>query len=175
PDSSGVGFDPLTGVGLAHRRLAILDLSLNGHQPMRSRSGRYTVSYNGEIYNLDQIRTELERGGSIGWKGSSDTELLLEAIEQWGLQATLERCIGMFAFALWDGHDRALHLVRDRFGVKPLSVAFTSRGVAFASELRSVTRFPGFRKEIDPAALSAYVERSCVPSPLTIYLGARKV
>jgi len=175
PDSSGVWFDPESGVGLAHRRLAILDLSEAGHQPMHSESGRYVLSFNGEIYNYRALRRDLEATRPVAWRGTTDSEVLLEGIEQWGLVPTLQRCLGMFAFALWDRRERTLQLVRDRLGVKPLSLAFTPSGACFGSELKSLTHFPGFAKDIDPAALSAYVERSCIPAPLAIYRGSRKV
>lgn len=175
PDSSGVWFEPASGVGLAHRRLAILDLSAAGHQPMHSESGRYVLSFNGEIYNYRALRRELEAARPVSWKGTTDSEVLLAGIEHWGLVPTLQRCLGMFAFAVWDRRERTLQLVRDRLGVKPLSLAFTPAGACFGSELKSLTPFPGFSREIDPAALSAYVERACIPAPLAIYRGSRKV
>ena len=122
PDDAGVWVDPAAGVALAHQRLAIVDLSPAGHQPMASVSGRYLIAFNGEIYNHQALRKQLQRSGGLAqsWRGHSDTETLLAAIEAWGLEGALQRCAGMFALALWDRQEQVLHLARDRFGEKPL-------------------------------------------------------
>jgi len=120
PDDSGLWVCPENGIALGHRRLSIIDLSLEGHQPMHSASGRYVVVFNGEIYNYKCIRQELDGNYRIDWRGHSDTEILLAAIEEWGLDKAVKSFIGMFAFVLWDRQERKLHLVRDRLGEKPL-------------------------------------------------------
>jgi asparagine synthase (glutamine-hydrolysing) len=121
PDDAGVWVDEAAGVALAHRRLSIVDLSAAGHQPMASASGRWVIAFNGEIYNHAELRAELATAGAAPvWRGHSDTETLLAAVAHWGLAATLQRCVGMFALALWDRQDRVLHLARDRLGEKPL-------------------------------------------------------
>ena len=118
PDDSGVWTDAASGIALAHRRLSIIDLSPAGHQPMASRCGRYQIVYNGEVYNFEQLRREL--GSDIPYRGHSDTEVLLEAIARWGLEASVRKLNGMFGFAVWDSEDRTLSLVRDRMGIKPV-------------------------------------------------------
>ena len=120
PDDAGQWSDPDAGIGLAHRRLSIVDLSPLGHQPMASQSGRFLLSFNGEIYNHAALRAELDRRVATNWRGHSDTETLVEAIAAWGLGAALGKCVGMFALALWDRRERTLSLARDRFGEKPL-------------------------------------------------------
>ena len=173
PDDSGWFFEKATGVGLIHRRLSILDLSPAGHQPMRSHSGRYTIIFNGEIYNHEEIRSEL--GSGVTWKGHSDTEVMLEAIEQWGLEAAIHRFIGMFAFALWDAFDRKLHLVRDRLGIKPLYYGWVGEDFVFASELKAIGRYPGFAAAVDRDVLALFMRHGYVPSPHSIYKGIRKL
>ena len=172
PDDGGVWIDADAGVGFAHRRLSIVDLSEHGHQPMLSSDGRYVISYNGEIYNHADLRTELEAenaGPEGGWRGHSDTETLLQAIVAWGLEPALAKSAGMFAFALYDRADRVVHLVRDRFGEKPLYYGWVGRDFIFASELKAFRAHPGFRGEIDRRALQMFASRTHVPAPWSIY------
>ncbi|MGV0953516.1 MAG: asparagine synthase (glutamine-hydrolyzing) [Fluviibacter sp.] len=170
PDDAGVWADAGAGVALGHRRLAIVDLSAAGHQPMASACGRYVIAFNGEIYNHLDLRKEL---GGIAWRGHSDTETLLAGIAAWGLEATLERCVGMFAVALWDRQTQTLLLARDRFGEKPLYYGWVGQGAdrafAFASELKALRAYPGFDNPISRKALGAYLQFMCVPAPLSIY------
>ena len=172
PDDEGHWRDGEAGVGLAHRRLAIVDLSPQGHQPMRSADGRWQIVFNGEIYNHRTMRRALEREGAApadGWRGASDTETLLQAIAAWGLQRALEESAGMFALALWDRRERLLHLARDRFGEKPLYYGWAGGDFLFASELKAMRCHPEFRGEIDRGALALFAARGYVPAPATIY------
>jgi asparagine synthase (glutamine-hydrolysing) len=170
PDDEGVWIDDSGHVGFGHRRLAILDLSAAGHQPMASADGRYTLSYNGEIYNHSEIRQEIEREfGPIAWRGHSDTETLVEAIARWELEAALTRCVGMFALSLWDARERVLQLARDRFGEKPLYYGWVGGAFVFASELPAIQRHPRFDNRIDRNALRQFAARNYVPAPLSIY------
>lgn len=176
PDDEGIWVDAHCGVALGHRRLAIVDLSSHGAQPMVSHSGRYLLAYNGEIYNHSELRQELERAGpAVPWRGHSDTETVLAAMDHWGLQAALPRLNGMFAFALWDREQRLLHLARDRFGEKPLYYAVERGCFLFASELKGLLPHPAFAREIDRGALRAYMRFNYVPAPHTIYRSARKL
>lgn len=178
PDDSGSWLDAEAGIGLAHRRLAIVDLSPHGAQPMASRSERFVLSYNGEIYNHLDLRAELEGAGAVApgsWRGHSDTDTLVEAIAHWGLEATLERVVGMFAFAIWDKAERRLSLVRDRFGEKPLYYGWIGRNLVFASELKVLRAVPGFTGEIEREAVAALASRAYVPAPLSIYRGIFKL
>ena len=178
PDDSGVWTDPEAGVGLGHRRLAIVDLSSAGHEPMHSGSGRLTITFNGEIYNHRELRAELEARGQMpdgGWRGHSDVEVLLQAIEHWGLEPALKASAGMFAFALWDRSQRELALVRDRFGEKPLYYGWAGRDLVFGSELKALCAHPDFTAEIDRRALRLFTERMYVPAPLSIYRGVFKL
>ena len=174
PDDRGAWADAGAGVALASRRLAIVDLSPLGHQPMVSACGRFTVAYNGEVYNHRDLRAELEQAG-YEFRGQSDTEVLLAAVCVWGLDGTLARCNGMFAFALWDGEARVLHLVRDRLGEKPLYYGRVGRRLVFGSELKALRAHPGFAPDVDRDALAAYLRLSYVPSPHTIYRGVHKL
>ncbi len=174
PDDRGAWADAGAGVALASRRLAIVDLSPLGHQPMVSACGRFTVAYNGELYNHRDLRAELERAG-YAFRGQSDTEVLLGAVCVWGLEGALARSNGMFAFALWDREARALHLVRDRLGEKPLYYGRVGRRVVFGSELKALRAHPGFAPEVDRDALALYLRLSYVPSPHTIYRGVHKL
>src|SRR5215831_17193819 len=167
PDDSGCFYDSATGLGLSFRRLSILDLSPAGHQPMDSASGRYTIIFNGEVYNCEEIRKEL--GPGYKWRGHSDTEVMLEAVERWGVEAAVQRFVGMFAFALWDGQERKLFLVRDRLGIKPLYYGFVGGDFVFASELKAILEYPGFVAEIDRGALALYMRLNYVPAPHCIY------
>lgn len=176
PDASGTFYDQESGIGLGHRRLAIFDLTEAGHQPMWSHSGRFCISYNGEVYNAPEIRAELEgQGVRVPWKGSSDTEVVLESIEAFGLEAALSRFHGMFAFALWDAERRALFLVRDRLGIKPLLYVQGRFGVAFTSELQALYELPSFRPRLDRSALSEFLRYAVVPGDACIIEGAQKV
>jgi len=176
PDASGSYFDRDSGLGLGHRRLSILDLSEQGSQPMWSHSGRYCIVYNGEVYNAPEIRADLERQGrAYRWRGHSDTEVALEAIEAWGLDAALERFHGMFAFALWDSSAKRLSLVRDRLGIKPLLYVQGAFGIAFASELRALYEFDPFQPRLNRSALASFLRYGVVPDDECIVDDARKV
>ncbi len=172
PDDSGTFHDGATGIGLAFRRLSILDLSPEGHQPMFSVSGRYVIIFNGEVYNFEEIRAEL---GTRQWRGHSDTEVMLEAIERWGLESAAQRFVGMFAFALWDGQERKLYLVRDRLGIKPLYYGHVGGNFVFGSELKAIRQHPGFYGDIDRDVLALYLRHNYVPSPHCIYKGLYKL
>jgi len=178
PNDSGCWIDSDAGIGLGHRRLAIVDLSAAGHQPMHSADGRFVLTYNGEIYNYQDIRRELEAVGAVpdgGWRGHSDTEVLLQAIVTWGLRAAVERSVGMFAIGLWDRRERALSLVRDRFGEKPLYYGWAGRNVLFGSELKALTAHPRFDARIDRRAVGLFASRTCIPAPFSIYEGVFKL
>ncbi len=180
PDGSGSWVDPLFCIAFGHRRLAVLDLSAAGHQPMQSYSSRYTISFNGEIYNHLLMRAELKEAGGIRkWRGYSDTETLLAAIEHWGVEDTLKRSVGMFAFALWDSESRKLTLARDRFGEKPIYYGWSGSGeksaFVFASELKAIRAYPGFTASVSRASLSQYIRFTYVPAPLSIYEGIFKL
>ena len=171
PDDAGVWLDAEPGIALAHRRLAILDLSPAGHQPMLSRCGRFVLVFNGEIYNHPELRRELEPP----WRGHSDTETLLAAFAAWGVAATLKRCVGMFALALWDRQRRELILARDRMGEKPLYYGWQNGVFLFASELKALRRHPAFKGEIDRSALAMYLRHNYVPAPHSIFQGVAKL
>jgi asparagine synthase (glutamine-hydrolysing) len=168
PDDAGVWVDAAAGIALGHRRLAIVDVSPDGHQPMASASGRFVIAYNGEIYNFPALRRELEAIGQR-FRGRSDTEVLLAGIERWGLEDALARAVGMFAFALWDRRERRLHLVRDRLGKKPLYFGWVGDRFLFASELKAFHADPAFAPEVDRGALALLLRHNCVPAPYSIY------
>lgn len=176
PDAGGVWTNAAAGVAFGHRRLSILDLSEAGAQPMRSECGRFTVTFNGEIYNHLDIRSELEASGSApNWRGHSDTETLLYAVRHWGVTDALQRFIGMFAFALWDGEERTVTLCRDRFGEKPLFYGWCGRDLVFASELKALAAHPEWSPSLDRTALTAFMRYSYVPAPTTIWQSIRKL
>ncbi len=172
PDDSDVWLDPEAGVGLGHRRLSILDVSSLGRQPMSSACGRFVIAYNGEVYNHMDLRRELP---DYPYKSTSDTETILAAVAAWGLEAALERFVGMFAMALWDRQERKLFLVRDRLGIKPLYYSPAGRGWVFGSELKALKAHPEFVPSIDRDALSLYFRHNFIPAPYSIYRGCRKV
>jgi asparagine synthase (glutamine-hydrolysing) len=176
PDAGDVWTDEIAGVSLGHRRLSILDLSAAGAQPMRSDCGRLTVSFNGEIYNHLDIRSELEsEHAAPDWRGHSDTETLLYAIRHWGIKAAVQRFNGQFAFALWDSRDRTLTLGRDRFGEKPLFYGWIGHQFVFASELKAFAAHPDWSPSIERRALTAFMRYSYVPAPWTIWEGVWKL
>lgn len=173
PDSNGHWRSADGGLAFGHARLAVVDLSEHGHQPMASRSGRFVAVYNGEIYNHVELRQQL--GAHLPWRGHSDTETLLEAIEQWGLLRTLEAAVGMFALAVWDGELRSLSLARDRMGEKPLYYGVGRNGLAFASELKALRRCPGLDFSLDTEALRGFVEFGYIASPRSAFAGIKKL
>ena len=174
PDDSGLWLDQTRGVALGFRRLSIVDLSPLGHQPMHSRSERFAMVFNGEVYNAAELARELEQFGHR-FRGRSDTEVILAAFEQWGIAAAASRFVGMFAIALWDSREHELHLIRDRLGKKPLFVHQEDGTVTFGSELKALMALPSFRREIDPAAVAAYLRFYYVPAPLSIFRSTRKL
>ncbi len=174
PNDVGVWIDSRAGVALGHRRLSIQDLSSEGHQPMTSVCGRFLLSYNGEIYNFRELRKELERHG-FRFRGHSDTEVLLGAITEWGLEKTLRQIIGMFAIALWDREEESLTLVRDPVGKKPLYYGWCHDFFLFGSELKALRAHPQFDLPISPDALGLFIKYSWVPTPYSIYQGIRKL
>jgi asparagine synthase (glutamine-hydrolysing) len=174
PEDEGVWVDELAGIAFGHRRLSIIDLSPAGHQPMHSASGRYVITFNGEIYNFKTLRAELDVVGAQ-WRGHSDTEVMLAAIETWGVEESLKKFNGMFAFAVWDRQDRVLYLSRDRAGEKPLYYGWAGHTLLFASELKAFHQHPDFRAEIDRGAVAVYLRHNYVPAPHSIYKGIYKL
>ncbi|HEY1721217.1 MAG TPA: asparagine synthase (glutamine-hydrolyzing) [Magnetospirillaceae bacterium] len=174
PDDDGVWSDPSAGIALAFRRLAIRDLSPAGHQPMISASGRYVISYNGEIYSQDEIAKDVV-ARDVAFRGHSDTEVMLESIAHFGIKPTVERLIGMFAIALWDREERTLTLIRDRLGIKPLYWAQFGELILWGSELKPLHAHPGFQRAINHDAVAGYLRHAYVPAPLTIYQGVQKL
>ena len=175
PDDRGAWTDAEAGIALGFRRLAILDLTPEGHQPMVSACGRYVTIFNGEIYNFRELRKELAGGPAPPFRGHSDTEVLLAAIARWGLLRAVERFVGMFAFAIWDRRARRLHLVRDRVGEKPLYYGWMGETFLFGSELKALRTHHDCRGEVDRAVLAAYAQLGYVPGPHCIYEGLSKL
>ena len=180
PDSAGIWLDSSTKIALGHRRLAIVDLSPAGYQPMTSGSNRYVMTYNGEIYNSDEIRNELIKSRvTVNWRGHSDTEILLAGFDAWGVRETVSRVTGMFAIAVWDKELEQLTLIRDRIGEKPLYYGWQGSGsnkvFLFGSELKALKKHPQFINEIDRGSLALYMRYCYVPAPHSIYKGIMKV
>jgi asparagine synthase (glutamine-hydrolysing) len=174
PTTTDGGSTPDGWAALSHRRLSVVDLSAHGHQPMVSADGRWTIAYNGEVYNFGDLRGRLVSEG-VAFAGTSDTEVLLAAVATWGVTRALEAAEGMFAVALWDRRTRRLHLVRDRFGEKPLYYGWVDGCLAFGSELKAICALPGFRPELDRGAVALYLRHNCVPGPATAYVGVAKL
>jgi asparagine synthase (glutamine-hydrolysing) len=175
PDAAGAWFDPGPGIWLGHRRLSIIDLSPAGSQPMESTSGQLVIVFNGEIYNHQELRQELDGAKTRSWRGHSDTEVLLASLEEWGIEGALRRVVGMFAFALWNRAERTLTLARDRIGEKPLYYGKAGRAFVFASELKALRAHPAFDGSIDRDALALLLRYNYIPSPYCIYAGVRKL
>lgn len=170
PDDAGTWVDSEVGIGLGHRRLSIIDISQEGHQPMHSSCARYVIVFNGEIYNYQEIRQELEgAGAALLWRGHSDTEVMLAAIVQWGLEGALGRFNGMFALALWDRQEQVLHLARDRIGEKPLYYGWMENVFLFGLELKALCAHPAWRGEINRNSLALLMRYNYVPAPHSIY------
>lgn len=170
PDDAGAWTDGDRGIALGHRRLSILDLSPQGHQPMSSSCGRFIIAYNGEIYNHHEIREQLVAENSgISWRGHSDTEVLLAAIQKWGLPGALERSVGMFAIALWDRQENILYLARDRCGEKPLYYGVRRDAFVFASELKAIEAFSDDSLTVNRESVACFLRFGCVPAPHSIY------
>ncbi len=174
PNDAGAWVDPEAGLALGFRRLAILDLTADGRQPMHSESGRYVIAFNGEVYNFADLRHQLEPLGHR-FRGHSDTEVMLAAIEEWGLQAAVKRFVGMFAFGLWDRQERRLSLVRDPLGIKPLYYGWMGQTFLCGSELKALRTHPAFRPVVDRGALTLYLRYGYVPAPYSIYQGVYKL
>ncbi len=174
PDDGDIWLDSARGVGLGHRRLAIVDLSPAGHQPMKSASGNSVLVYNGELYNTAELAQDIEAAG-VRLRGHSDSEVLVEACDLWGVERTLERLNGMFAFALWQRDERRLWLARDRVGIKPLYWGQFGTLLLFGSELKALRAHPGWQPRLDTRAVAAYLELAYIPSPLSIYEGVYKL
>lgn len=168
PDSGDTWQDPDVGCALGHRRLSIIDVSADGAQPMVSATGRYVVTYNGEIYNFQDLRASLP---DYPFKGHSDTEVFLACVETYGVSGALEKINGMFALALWDRRDRVLHLARDRMGKKPLYVGYADGDLIFSSELKAFRHYPNFKPQINQQALALYLQYGYVPAPYCVYEG----
>ncbi|SVD13858.1 uncharacterized protein METZ01_LOCUS366712, partial [marine metagenome] len=174
PDDCGTWVDQEVGVAFGHRRLSIIDVTDHGHQPMLSSNGGYVIIYNGEVYNFQELRQQLEKLGHR-FEGHSDTEVMLAAFVQWGVEASVKKFNGMFAFAVWDRLDRRLWLARDRIGEKPLYYGVQNGTLFFASELKAIRANPEFKPEIDRDALASFLRFSYVPAPYSIYRGIKKL
>ncbi|NVK18633.1 MAG: asparagine synthase (glutamine-hydrolyzing) [Methylocystaceae bacterium] len=174
PDGGDIWIDGETGVGLGHRRLAIIDLSEAGHQPMTSHDGRFVMVYNGEVYNAEDLRPYLLEKGHI-FKGHSDSEIIVNGFSEWGVQATIEKLIGMFAIALWDKKERRFYLIRDRLGIKPIYWSNTGKNFLFGSELKALYAHPDCPKSLNRGAIAAYLRHNCIPAPHSIIDGIYKL
>lgn len=174
PDDGGVWLSEQASIAFGQRRLAIIDLSPMGHQPMVSASGQYTITFNGEVYNFRELRAELERCG-VRFRGHSDTEVIVEGFAQWGVKSTIARLNGMFAIAAWDARERQLFLARDRMGEKPLYWAIFDGLVLFGSELKALRAHPGWKPTLNRGAIAAFLRLSYVPGPFTIYENVYKL
>ncbi|KRP70389.1 asparagine synthase [Pseudomonas paralactis] len=175
PDDSGIWIDDI-GLALGHRRLAIVDLTSAGHQPMHSHDQRYVLAFNGEIYNHLALRNQLDaEGSSTPWASHSDTEVLLACLARWGIENALKSLVGMFAFALWDRQEQVLTLARDRVGEKPLYWGWQDNTLLFGSELSAVKAYPEFKAEVDRNSLSLMLRYNCIPAPYSIYKGISKL
>ncbi len=174
PDDGGTWVDERAGIAMGFRRLAILDVSPRGHQPMVSADGRYVVVFNGEIYNFRELQARLEGLGHT-FRTGTDTEVILASAVEWGASEALVRIQGMFAYALWDREERTLHLTRDRVGIKPLYYGWSGSTFLFGSELSALKQYPGFESRIDHEAVEFYLDFGYVPTPLSIYEGIRKL
>ncbi len=175
PDDSGLWVDEINGLAFGHRRLSIIDISEQGHQPMVSSSGNYVIAYNGEIYNFQKIKKDLEKEKPVKWRGRSDTEVLLEAIERYGVLEAVKLLNGMFAFALWSRKEKSVTFIRDRLGKKPLYYGYNNGVFLFGSELKSFFAYPGFKGEIDRGSLALFLRHNYIPAPHSIYKGIRKL
>ena len=174
PEDEGVWVDSGAGIAFGHRRLSIIDLSPMGHQPMHSASGRYVITFNGEIYNFKALRQELEQLGET-FRGHSDTEIMLAAIARWGVEAALKKFNGMFAFGLWDREEQILYLSRDRAGEKPLYYGWAGKTLLFGSELKALQQHPDFRGDVDRGAIAVFLRHNYIPAPHSIYKGIYKL
>jgi asparagine synthase (glutamine-hydrolysing) len=176
PNHQGVWYDTAEGIGMSHARLSILDLSSAGHQPMLSASGRYVIVFNGEIYNHSSLRADMEKGcHAPDWLGHSDTETLLAGFDVWGIEATIKKTVGMFAFAVWDKEERTLTLARDRMGEKPLYYGWNRGVFLFASELKALRAYPCFDSEINRDTITLLLRHNYIPAPYSIYRGIFKL
>ncbi len=175
PDDSGFYVDTNSGIALGNKRLSIIDLSANGHLPMESFSKRYIIVYNGEVYNYKELKKELINKFDIKFKSTSDTEVILAGFEVWGIEETLKKCNGMFAFALWDKRKKKLYLGRDRIGIKPIYFGIQDNILFFASELKAIKNNKFFKSDIDRDALSLFFRYSYIPAPYSIYKDIKKL
>ena len=175
PDDHGIWLDKKADIALGHARLAILDLSSAGHQPMISSSGRFVIAFNGEIYNHLTLRKEIEQQRFYSWRGHSDTETLLAGFELWGFEETLKKAVGMFAISLWDSKDRSLYLARDRMGEKPLYYGFQNEIFMFSSELKALRAHPAFQSVINRDSIALQLRYCYIPEPHSIYEGIQKL
>ncbi len=175
PDDAGTFVDSAAGLGMGFRRLSIIDLSPNGHQPMESASGRYVLTVNGEIYNYRELKDNLPASAVAALRGQSDTEVLLEHIDAFGFARTIESATGMFALALWDRKEKTLFLARDRFGEKPLYYGWVNGVFYFASELKAFYSHPSWKGDIDRDSLSLLLRHGYIPDPYSIFKGIHKL